>query len=160
MGCKSKYCVQGAVSSTLMVAADQSNRTSLQDNSNRHPNKAVQQHKGRDSCVRQGLENLQTGTNADTSVQKAAQADMQHIKKSIDIGTYVVIAEEMQQPAHLRMLSCSSLTRILSGNCSSLSSSSMRSSCTTHKCMLVVFPSCLFWVVSGQLFLFCLLLSR
>ena len=30
------------------------------------------------------------------------------------------------------MLSCSSFTRIFSGNCSSLSSSSMRSSCTTH----------------------------
>ena len=81
MGFKSKSCVQGAVSSTLMVAAEQGNRTSLQDNSNRHPNKAVQQHKGRDSCVRQGLENLQTGTNADTSVQKAAQDDMQHLKK-------------------------------------------------------------------------------
>ena len=58
------------------------------------------------------------------------------------------------------MPSCSSFTRILRGNCSSLSSSSMRSSCTTHKCMLLFCPSDCFWVVSGRLFLFCLLLSR
>lgn len=30
---------------------------------------------------------LMTGTNADTSVQKAAQDDMQHLKHSIDMGT-------------------------------------------------------------------------
>ncbi len=48
-----KPCVQ-AVYITLVVAAEQGNRMSLQDHSERQVNRTVQQHKGHDSHARQG----------------------------------------------------------------------------------------------------------
>jgi len=80
VGFKSKSCGQAIVSITLMVAAEQGSRVGLEDNSTRHANRAVQKDKGHDSYARQGFENLLTGTNTDTSVQKAAQDDIQHLK--------------------------------------------------------------------------------
>ena len=48
-----KPCVQ-VVYITLVVAAEQGNRMSLQDHSERQVNRTVQQHKGHDSHARQG----------------------------------------------------------------------------------------------------------